>query len=161
MKIIIKYIEKINEVMGKIHAYSIFVLMIVVFYEVIMRYVFNAPTRWAYDTSWILYSIVVLAGAFVLQKKGHVRIDIMQRYYPDKINRLLEGISYLLIIFIPMAILTYEAIRFAKIAWVKNEYLQTSAIYLIAGPIKTLIPIGFCLVTLQSLIEFYKLLKKD
>ena len=40
------------------------------------RYLFNAPTNWAYDMTFMLYgTFFMLGAAFTLQRKGHVRTD--------------------------------------------------------------------------------------
>lgn len=157
---IFRCIEKINEIIGTIYSYSIFFLTLVVLYEVVMRYVFNNPTGWVYDTSWMLYGTVILGGAHTLKRKGHVRIDILQRFYPEKVIRILDITSFLIVILIPMIILTYVGIKYATLAWVTNEKLSTTVWFFPAAPIKTLIPIGFGLVALQSIVEFYKIIKK-
>jgi len=158
---IFKWVERITETIGKIYSYTIFFLMLVVLYEVVMRYIFNDPTGWAYDTAWMLYGIVILGGAYTLKRKGHVRIDILQRFYPKKVNKVLEIMSFSIVILIPMLILTYEGIKYASLAWITNEKLSTTVWFFPAAPIKTLIPIGFGLVALQSIVEFFKIIKKN
>ena len=43
-------------------------------YEVFSRYVFSAPTTWAYDVSYMLYgTLFMMAGPYALARNGHVR----------------------------------------------------------------------------------------
>lgn len=157
---LIKIIEKINKIVCKFYSFSIFFMMMVVLYEVVMRYFFNSPSGWAYDTSWMLYGLVILGGAYTLQEKGHVRIDILKTYLPSKINNIVDIIVFGAIITPSMLILTYEGVEYATRAWLTNEKLSTTVWFFPAGPIKTIIPIGFGLLTLQSIVEFLKSIKK-
>ena len=50
-------------------------------YEVIARYVFDAPTVWAYDMTFMLYgTFFMLGSAWTLQRGGHIRTDT---FYAD------------------------------------------------------------------------------
>ena len=45
-------------------------------YEVIARYVFNAPTIWAFDVTYMLYgTLFMLGAAYALHKGAHIRTD--------------------------------------------------------------------------------------
>lgn len=49
-------------------------------YEVVARYLFRAPTPWAFDLSYMLYgTIFMMAGAYTLSRDGHVRGDFIYR----------------------------------------------------------------------------------
>ena len=49
-------------------------------YEVFARYMFGAPTDWAFDASYMLYgTLFMLAGAYALSRNGHVRGDFLYR----------------------------------------------------------------------------------
>lgn len=53
------------------------------FYEVIMRYVFNMPTIWVHESSYLLLGMqYLMAGAYTLLHGGHVRVDVMYNYLP-------------------------------------------------------------------------------
>jgi len=48
------------------------------FYEVVMRYLFNMPTIWVHEASYLLFGMqYLLAGAFALLHGSHVRVDII------------------------------------------------------------------------------------
>jgi TRAP-type mannitol/chloroaromatic compound transport system permease small subunit len=69
MKIIklMNFIDKISEWTGVVISWLVIPLTAVVFYEVLLRYVFNNPTDWVYDTAWMLYStLFLIGGAYTL-----------------------------------------------------------------------------------------------
>ena len=57
-------------------AWLIIPMVLALTFEVVSRYLFNAPTLWAYDMTFMLYgSFFMLGAAFTLQRRGHVRSD--------------------------------------------------------------------------------------
>ena len=74
---IIRVIDSISAWSGKIVCWLVLIFTIVLGYEVVMRYVFNAPTKWAFDISYMLGGTYFWLGeGYTLLKKKHVRIDI-------------------------------------------------------------------------------------
>ncbi|OEY65579.1 TRAP transporter small permease subunit [Marinobacter sp. X15-166B] len=55
------------------------------FFEVIMRYLFNMPTIWVHEASYLLLGMqYLLAGAFALLHGAHVRVDVMYNLLPER-----------------------------------------------------------------------------
>jgi TRAP-type mannitol/chloroaromatic compound transport system permease small subunit len=55
------------------------------FFEVIMRYVFNMPTVWVHEASFLLLGMqYLLAGGFALLHGSHVRVDVMYNFLPER-----------------------------------------------------------------------------
>jgi TRAP-type mannitol/chloroaromatic compound transport system permease small subunit len=73
----LKFIDKTSETAGKLVAWLIIPLVLGLMYEVIARYVFNAPTIWAYDITYMIYGAHFMMGAaYLLYVRGYVRIDV-------------------------------------------------------------------------------------
>ena len=78
MEKFLKAIDRINEQTGKAVSYLVIILTAVVLYEIFVRYLFNSPTIWAHEISQMIYgAYVILLGGYVLQRKGHVNVDIL------------------------------------------------------------------------------------
>jgi TRAP-type mannitol/chloroaromatic compound transport system permease small subunit len=57
----------------------------VYFYEVISRYLFDAPTIWAHQASYLMFGMqYLLAGAFALLHGAHVRVDVLWVKLPKR-----------------------------------------------------------------------------
>src|SRR5574338_263607 len=70
-------------------------LVLVVSYEVIMRYVFNAPTIWVFDTAYMLYgTIFMLGAAYALHKGAHIRTDFFYERWSVRTKGMVDSISY-------------------------------------------------------------------
>lgn len=150
----IHFIDRLSEKAGSFAAWLVVPLMLIVVYEVIVRHVFNSPTIWTYDMLWMLYSMnFLLGGAFTLLKKGHIRIDIIHEKLSPRSKLIFDLIVYAIIFCIPCAILTWVSVEYAWDAWASRENLSTTSWAFRAGPIKTVMPIAFFLLGLQSVAE--------
>lgn len=57
----------------------------VYFYEVVARYVFDAPTIWAHQASYLMFGMqYLLAGGFALLHGDHVRVDVVYIKIPRR-----------------------------------------------------------------------------
>lgn len=150
----VRFVDQLNEKTGFFAAMLVFPLMLIVVYEVILRHIFNSPTVWTYDTLWMLYSMnFLLGGALTLLRKGHIRIDVIHDTFSPKTKLIIDAIIYLLVFFAPCAILTWVSTGYAFDAWASKENLSTTSWAFPAAPIKTIMPITFFLLGLQSVVE--------
>ncbi len=55
------------------------------FFEVVMRYIFNMPTIWVSEASYLLLGMqYLLAGAFAMLHGAHVRVDVIYNWLPER-----------------------------------------------------------------------------
>ena len=74
----IRAIDRFSEWSGKAVAWLILPLVFGLTYEAIARYLFNAPTLWAFDLSYMLYGAIFMLGAhYTLLKGAHIRTDML------------------------------------------------------------------------------------
>jgi TRAP-type mannitol/chloroaromatic compound transport system permease small subunit len=154
---IVKLIDKISEWSGALSAWIVIPLMAVVIIDVFQRHVLNAPTDWGYDVLWMLFSAqFLLGGAFTLLRNGHIRIDIVYGVLSDRAKLIYDIVNTLVVILPPAVLLTWAGIAFAAEAWISGERLSTTNWFFPAGPSKSLIPIGFFLLSLQCIAEIVR-----
>lgn len=78
MKRFLSAMDTVTDWGGKGVAFLVLAIIGVVAYEVIARYVFNSPTVWAHEMTWLLHgNYAALAGAYVLLERQHVRMDVL------------------------------------------------------------------------------------
>lgn len=71
-------INSFSELLGKVTAILFILLLLNVFYDVIMRYLFNDVSIGMQELEWHLYAAVFMLGIpYTLYKDGHVRVDII------------------------------------------------------------------------------------
>lgn len=153
MQSISRAIDALNEKVGAYSAYLILPLVGVVVYEVFMRYVFDAPTSWAFEMTTFIYGVhFMLALAYAHKYDGHVAIDVFEARMSPRPRTLLRIISNL-VIFIPtIGLLAIWSVKYAATSWSQWENASSSwapAIY----PYKTLMAIGFILWFLQGVAK--------
>ena len=154
---VLKYIDKISEWTGIFSVWIVIPLMVVVLYEVVMRHFFNAPTGWGYDTCWMLYSAqFMIGGAYTLLHKGHIRIDIVYNILSPRGKLIFDTVLYAVVVLFVMVVFTWAGVKFAAYAWSAGEKLSTTNWFFPSGPSKTIIPVAFFLLGLQSLAEFVR-----
>jgi|AntRauTorckE5430_2_1112549.scaffolds.fasta_scaffold05922_4 TRAP-type mannitol/chloroaromatic compound transport system permease small subunit len=95
MKKLISIIEAISLLSGRIAALLLIPLTFAMVYEVISRYVFDAPTSWAFEISYMLMgSIFVLGLPYCLRNNAHVNVDFAQNHLPLRVVACIEIVAY-------------------------------------------------------------------
>lgn len=153
------YVDKLSDWTGKIACWIIVPLVLGTVYDVFMRYAFQAPTKWAYEMTWMEYgALFMLGGAYGILHKLHVRVDVLFKQYPKKVQLWFDAIVYLLV-FIPLFLILIKAsISFAAESWMSWEVSAISYWQPYIWPIKTLMPVAFILMFLQAISELFKVL---
>ena len=63
---------------GRVTMMLIALVVAVMMYEVILRYVFERPTLWANEMSlWLAGFVFILAGFYAMQPRSHIRIYLL------------------------------------------------------------------------------------
>jgi len=149
-------IDRVSTWTGKVAAWLIIVLMLVVCVEVFKRYILNAPTAWIYDVDNMLYgTLFMLCGAYTLAQGGHVRGDFLYGSMKPRTQAALDLALYVLFFFPGIAALVYAGWEYAGDAWRINEHSMTAG-----GPpvyqFKAMIPLAGALVLLQGFAEIVR-----
>jgi TRAP-type mannitol/chloroaromatic compound transport system permease small subunit len=154
---VIRVVDAFSNRCGNVLAWMILPLTAGLTYEVIARYVFNAPTLWAYDMSYMLYgSHFMLGAAYALVRGAHVRTDFFYEKYSDRQKGLVDATAYL-VFFFPALIMFFAAsIDDAYYSWRIGELSEQSAWRPILWPFKATVPLAALLLLIQGLSEFLK-----
>lgn len=143
-------IDRFNIKQGEASSLLALPLLLVVVYEVIMRYAFNAPTTWGFEATTFLYGVHYMLGlAYCDVSGGHVRVDIFTSRMPMGTQGAI-GILTNLLFFMPVMILmTIASWKYALTSISGRELNPTSwapPVY----PIKTLMAISFTFLLVQG-----------
>jgi TRAP-type mannitol/chloroaromatic compound transport system permease small subunit len=154
---LIRVLDFISAWSGKIVSWLVLVFTLVLGYEIVMRYVFNAPTKWAFDISYMLGgSYFWLGEGYTYLKKKHVRIDIFYRNFSAR-KKAIVDIGFALIFFFPLwGVLLYYLIPYVYLSWAIEERSMQGYWMPILYPFKTVMPVGVLLLLLQGLAEFLR-----
>ena len=147
-------IDKVSSWFGKAFAWLIMVMTLGVSFEVFMRYVFDNPTSWAFDVTYIMYgALFMMGGAYTLSRDGHVRADFLYRLWRPRTQAILELTLYFLFFFPGVLALVFAGWRYSSRSW---RYLEVSSFSPANIPIyqfKTIIVAAGALVLLQGIAQ--------
>lgn len=153
---IIKGIDTLIEKQGQLTSFLIVPLALIVLYEVMMRYLFNAPTTWGFEATTFAYGMHFMLGlSFMENAQGHVRVDIIVSRLPKKVQAVVMIVTYL-VIFMPVYVLmTLGATKYAYTSTVGGELNSTSWAPPI-WPFKIVMAISFFFLVIQGLSTMLK-----
>jgi TRAP-type mannitol/chloroaromatic compound transport system permease small subunit len=147
-------VDAFNSAVGKTYAWAIVVLTFTTSYEVFARYIFGAPTEWAFDASYMLYgTLFMMAGAYGLARNSHVRGDFLYRAWSPRRQASMDLVLYFLFFFPGMIAFAYAGIGFAELSRRMNEHSAASPNGPVVWPFKWLIVVVGFLMVIQGLVE--------
>jgi len=154
LDVLARFANGVSRFASVLASVSAAVLTLAMVYEVFARYVFDAPTVWAFDIAYMSNGAVFLLGmAYVLREDGHIRIDVLRNRLPARFNNVVEGVAYLLILAPFFGVLSSIALSHTWRAWVRHEVETVSPWAPLMWPFYLLIAIGLIAMTLQLAAE--------
>ena len=114
---ILQTIDNMNEWVGRVASFGYVAILLIQVMEVILRYVFNSPTIWAWDVNAQLFmGVSILGGAYVLLHDAHVRVDVLYGRVSERKKAIFDSISYTLTT-LALAILTWQLADMTWESW--------------------------------------------
>ena len=138
----------------------VLIIVPVMLYEVVSRYVFGAPTVWGMELATMLFGpYFLLGGPYLLHLRGHVNLDLVRRRLSPHRIRLLDLFNHLVIMAFCAILVTYSLpLALQSLAFHETSF---SAWNPPVWPVKFAVPIAVTLLGAQSLAEFLRLLLRD
>jgi len=154
---IIRAIDRFTDRTGTLVSWLSVPLVAAVAYEVVSRYMFNAPTIWSFDTTYMLYgTLFMLGAAYALHKGAHIRTDFFWDQFSTRRKGVIDSISYVLFFFPGFAVLLVLSFHEALYSWSIGETSDQSAWRPIMWPFKAVVPLACLLLLIQGFSEFLK-----
>jgi len=154
---VIATVDSFTDWIGTVTSWLVAPLVVGVTYEVIARYVFNAPTIWAFDLTYILYAAIFMLGAsYTLLKGAHIRTDMLWERYSDRTKGLVDATAYILFFFPALALLAFTTIDDFLYSYSIGERSEQTAWRPIIWPLKGVVPLTAILLMIQGVSELLK-----
>jgi TRAP-type mannitol/chloroaromatic compound transport system permease small subunit len=151
------WIDTLSMWVGKAFAWLILVLTLGVSYEVFVRYVLGAPTTWAFDFSYINYgALFLMAGAYTLSRGGHVRADVLYRFWKPRTQAKMDLALYILFFLPAVLAFIYAGWNYAAMSVRFREVSIFSPAGVPVFPLKALVPVTGVLLLLQGIAEIIR-----
>ena len=156
---IINSIDILNETIGRAASWLVLAMVLLICYDVTMRYFFHQGSVALQELEWHLFALIFLLGsAYTLKHNNHVRVDILyQSQYLSNKHRAMINILGIILFLIPFCVL----ILITTWPFVENAYYYLEGSpdpgglpyrYLLKGSIL----VAFTLLILQGLAELLK-----
>jgi TRAP-type mannitol/chloroaromatic compound transport system permease small subunit len=156
--VIIKLIDGVNEIVGRIVAVLAIVFAAIIIYDVILRYVFEEPTRWAFDVTKQLFGFYfVMLGGYALRHRAHVQVDILTERLSPPVLKVVEVLGYLIFFFPFTWVFLTRSYEFAMRSWAQGETTY-GAIQMPVYPLKMAMCLAAGLLLIQGISEVLKIL---
>ena len=155
---ILGIIDSINERLGKVVSFGVVLIMLVILYEVVVRYLFNRPTMWGHETSTMLFGAYLMFGAsYTLchrTRPKHIKMDVFYERFSLRKKAMVEvGASICFFLFI--GILIWQGAEVALRSTQLGE--GTASVWNPPYyPIKWCIPVGCFLFLVMGLVKLIR-----
>ncbi|MBI2206704.1 MAG: TRAP transporter small permease subunit [Candidatus Rokubacteria bacterium] len=151
------FIDSLSTWVGKAFAWLILVLTFGTSYEVFVRYVLNSPTTWAFDISYITYgAMFLMAGAYTLSRNGHVRGDVVYRFWRPRMQAGMDLALYIVFFLPAVGAWIYAGWTYAAMSVRFREVSIFSPAGVPVFPLKALIPVTGVFLLLQGIAEIIR-----
>jgi TRAP-type mannitol/chloroaromatic compound transport system permease small subunit len=151
------FADKLSAWFGKVFAWCVMIMTFGVGYEVVVRYLFRAPTPWAFDLSYMMYgTMFMMAGAYTLSRGGHVRGDFIYRLWQPRTQATVELVLYFLFFFPGVLALVISGWRYASRSWRYFEVSTMSPANIPIYQFKTVIIAAGILLVIQGVAQVFR-----
>ena len=154
---LVRIIDKFTDTTGTWVAWLNVPLVAVVAWEVFARYLFNKPTIWSFELTYMLYgTIFMLGAAYALHKGAHIRTDFFFDKWSIRTKGVIDSVAYLVFffpsIFVFMLVSGGEGLYSYSIAEESEQTPWRPYIW----PFKLMVPLACLLLLIQGVSETIK-----
>ncbi|HHD64144.1 MAG TPA: TRAP transporter small permease [Desulfobulbaceae bacterium] len=148
----IQGVEKLSRFGAILGECVLILLLLLVFHEVVVRYIFNKPTLYSVEISeYLLIFLAFIAAGSVLQEDKHVRMQSFTNLMPKRMQRVLACIiSSIVLMF--CSILVWQGIKSALMAY-RGGYHSSSLLNTPMWLPYLIIPVGSLILALQLIVQ--------
>jgi TRAP-type mannitol/chloroaromatic compound transport system permease small subunit len=151
----IKNIDRINEGVGRLTALVILPMLVVMIYEVIMRYYFQAPTVWGTEMTTFLFAAYTLMGAgYTHLKNAHVNMNALYGRFSPRAQAFCDLITWVGFLAY-CGVLLYESTRFFWDVFTSGRASGTDWNPRL-WPVLLTLPLGVLLLLLQGVAKLIR-----
>ncbi len=161
-----RLIDGLNEWVGRGVSWATLLVVVVVFVDVVMRYVFNISFVFTQELEWHLFAFIFLMGAgYTLKEDAHVRVDVIYQRFGPRGKAWINLIGVLLFLLPGCYLIIATSVQFVYKSYSILEGSPDPGGISYRFILKSCIPAGFLLVALQGISlgikSFFSIIGKD
>ena len=155
LKTFLGTIDAISEWTGKVTSFAIVLLIGIMLWLVLARYIFQISTVWGLAAATkVLFIYVVFGAAYALRSRVHVNVDILYRRFSLRTRSIVDLITFIAFFLFCLALL-WVSIETA-IGVVLKGRISFSSFLPPKWPIQVVAPAGLLIFMLQGLSKFVR-----
>lgn len=147
------WISRLSKAIGFIGTALPAFIVLIIMYEVTLRYLFNQPTLWVNEASlWMCGIMFLLTGPYTMQQRNHIRITILPTMVARPVKLIFATVSTALIVVFAVAVIWggYDEALRKLMGW---ERFGTAWNPPIPATLKPLVLITVALTALQAVVN--------
>ena len=152
-------IEKFSEWCGILVSWCVLIMVLIIGYDVSMRFFFRISSGALQELEWHLFSIIFLLGAsYTLKHDGHVRVDIFyrSRWLSDTRRAWVDLLGTLFFLLPFCVLIIVNSVDFVADSYANAERSSDPGGLSHRYLLKAAIPAGFALLMLQGVAMILK-----
>ena len=150
-------IDRVSTWLGKGVSWLLLVLIVALTYDTFMRYLFSAPTVWAFDIAYMIGGSIMLLGmAWVTVRREQVRVDILYTKYSPKVKKILDATLNILLFFPVYILLIQKAVPRAIYSFTNEEFSEVGFWRPLLWPYRWMIVVALVMWVLAAIVWVIK-----
>ena len=154
---LIRGIDAINDRVGRWSAWLALLLVAIVTYDVVMRYLFNTTFVFIQELEWHIFAVMFLVTAgYAHLLDSHVRVDIFYVRFPPRVRAWVDFFGGILFLLPTVFLLVWTSIPFVRASFADLEGSPDPGGIPGRFVLKAVIPLAFLLLGIQGISEIIK-----
>lgn len=147
-----RWFDKISDYIGYVCSFLMIAMMLNIFYDVCMRYIFKNGSIAFQEMEWHLFSVIILLGmSYALKEDAHVRVDVLYAKWSER-TQALVNIAGTFLFITPIALLVaIDSVGFVMEAYTTNEISSDPGGLTHRWILKAFIPAAFWLLIFAAI----------
>ena len=142
-----------SEILAEI---ALVILLLLVFHEVVVRYVMNSPTIYTVELSeYLIVFISFMCAGWILKQDGHVTVSFVVSNFPHRVQQYLKLLTSIVTMFF-CYIITWYGGKMTLIAF-NGNYCSSSLLEFPLWILYSFIPLGAFILMLQYLVKIVEI----
>ncbi len=153
-------IERAVDLIGRATSWLALAIVVLMAANVVLRYSFSIGSVWAQELEWhLLVPLIMFGIPYALLKGDHVRVDVLFEKFPPRTQHWIDIVAQVLGIAIA-GIFFYLCIGYVQQSFSIDETSSDPGGLSHRWLLKSLLPLGFAVLALQSLASLLGVVAK-
>jgi TRAP-type mannitol/chloroaromatic compound transport system permease small subunit len=155
----VRTVDAVNRAVGSVVMYLALVMMALLLFGSLTRYVFNVPFVWIIEMAqFLMAAYYILGGGYSMQLDAHVRMDVLYERWKPRTQGFWDSITAFFLVFY-LVVLLRGGIMSTHYSYDTGQ-TNYSAWAPLMWPIKAIMATGIVLMLLQAIAMFFRDLAK-